>query len=172
MKPFTALVTPRLRLVPVTDETVRAAARGKAALERAIGATIPEGWRGEYVFERGRRSAVRDRPRHALVVRSADNVLVGEVRFEPLPQTTRFEEDWEIGYAIAAPFRRQGYASEATGAVLDWLEGEGVERIVAGCHMKNVASVRTLRKLGFELDGSSARQSAFWWVRRADARER
>jgi RimJ/RimL family protein N-acetyltransferase len=168
MKPFAPLATARLRLVPVTDDLVRAAGRGKAALERALGATIPDGWRGDYVFERGRRAAVRDLPRHALIVRAADNVLIGEVRFEPLPQTTRFEEDWEIGYAIAPQFRRQGYAVEATAAVLQWLDGEGVERVLAGCHMKNIASVRTLRKLGFTLDGSHARQSAFWWVRRAE----
>ena len=27
-------------------------------------------------------------------------------------------------------------------------------------------ALRTLRRLGFTLDGSHARQSAFWWVRR------
>ena len=32
--------------------------------------------------------------------------------------------------------------------------------------MNNKASIRTLRRLGFELDGSSARGNAFWWVRR------
>lgn len=166
MKPFASLTTARLRLVPVTDEVMRAAARGKAALEGAIGATIPDTWRGDYVFERRRRAAVRDIPRHALVVRESDNTLVGEVRFEALPQTTRFEEDWEIGYAIAGQFRRQGYAVEAVEAVVEWLEAQGVNRIVAGCHMKNVASVRTLRRLGFTLDGSNARSSAFWWTRR------
>jgi RimJ/RimL family protein N-acetyltransferase len=168
MIPFAPLATARLRLIPVTDDLVRAAGRGKAALERALGATIPDGWRGDYVFDRGRRAAVRDRPRHALVVRAADNVLIGEVRFEPLPQTVRFEEDWEIGYAIAPLYRRQGYAAEATAAVIAWLDDQGIERIVAGCHMKNVASVRTLRKLGFTLDGSHARSSAFWWQRRRE----
>jgi RimJ/RimL family protein N-acetyltransferase len=168
MKPFATLATARLRLVPVTDDLVRAAARGKAALERTLGATIPDGWRGDYVFERGRRAAVRDLPRHALIVRTADNVLIGEVRFEALPQTVRFEEDWEIGYAIAPLYRRQGYAVEATEAVLGWLDDLGVERVVAGCHMKNIASVRTLRKLGFTLDGSHARTSAFWWQRRRE----
>lgn len=166
MKPFAVLATARLRLVPVTEDVVRAASRGKAALEGAIGATIPEGWRGDYVFERRRRAAVRDMPRHALVVRASDNMLIGEVRFEALPQTTSFEEDWEIGYAIAPAFRRQGFAVEAVEAVIEWLEAQGADRIVAGCHMKNVASVRTLRRLGFELDGSNARSSAFWWVRR------
>lgn len=162
------LATPRLRLVPVTDDLIRAAARGKAALAQAIGAAIPDSWRGEYVFERGRRAAVRDLPRHALAIRAEDNTLIGEVRFEPLVQTTSFEEAWEIGYAIAAPYRRQGYAAEAAGAVIAWLEREGADRIIAGCHMKNIASVRTLRKLGFDLDGSNARSSAFWWVRRPE----
>jgi RimJ/RimL family protein N-acetyltransferase len=55
----------------------------------------------------------------------------------------------------------------STGAVIAALEDHGATHIIAGCDMKNVASVRTLRRLGFTLDGSIARADAFWWVRRA-----
>lgn len=155
-----ALETPRLRIVPVTRTLSDAAAQGYAALERALGAGIDPGWREDHVFERAR-IAVDDRPRYALVVHREDARLIGEVRMEPL----RGRDGYEIGYAIVPGYRRRGFAVEATGAVIAALEAGGADLIVAGCDMNNVASVRTLRRLGFTLDGSSARSRAFWWVR-------
>lgn len=156
------LRTARLRLEPVTGALTLAAGKGKAALEQALGAEVDAGWRGDHIFHRNR-LAVDDRPRHALVIHEADRRLIGEVRFEAL----RHGEGFEIGYAIVPAYRRQGYAVEATRAVIRALEDHGASHIIAGCDMKNVASVRTLRRLGFTLDGSIARANAFWWVRRA-----
>lgn len=156
------LRTARLRLEPVTGALTLAAGKGKAALEQALGAEVDAGWRGEHVFGRAR-VALDDHPRHALVIHEADRKLIGEVRFEPL----RHGDGFEVGYAIVPAYRRQGYAVEATRAVIRALEAEGASHIIAGCDMKNVASVRTLRRLGFTLDGSIARANAFWWVRRA-----
>ena len=156
------LHTQRLRLEPVTGALALAASRGRGALEQALDAEVDAGWRGDHIFGRAR-VAVDDRPRHALVVHGLDRKLIGEVRFEPLQHS----EGFEIGYAIVPAYRRQGYAVEAGKAVIRALEDEGVGHIIAGCDMRNVASVRTLRRLGFTLDGSSARSKAFWWVRRA-----
>ncbi|PZO55935.1 MAG: hypothetical protein DCF16_00955 [Alphaproteobacteria bacterium] len=65
--------------------------------------------------------------------------------------------------------RRQGYATEACTAVIDWLfEDVGAETILAGCDAKNVASVRTLRRLGFWLDSNPGQ--TFWWVLTPDLR--
>ncbi len=161
------LHTARLRLEPVTGALTLAAGKGKAALEQALGAAVDAGWRGEHVFGRAR-VALDDHPRHALVIHAADRKLIGEVRFEPLrPNQGVGGDGFEIGYAIVPAYRRQGYAVEATRAVIRALEDEGASHIIAGCDMKNLASVRTLRRLGFTLDGSIARANAFWWVRRA-----
>jgi len=93
-------------------------------------------------------------------VHRSDNVVVGDVRFEPSLQAP---DEVEIGYGVALSYRRQGYATEAAGAVIDWLFHEGgAAEIIAGCDRRNVASVRTLRRLGFWLDGSAGR--AFWWL--------
>jgi RimJ/RimL family protein N-acetyltransferase len=47
--------------------------------------------------------------------------------------------------------------------VIDWLFAHGgAETIIAGCDRRNVASVKTLRKLGFWLDTTPG--TAFWWV--------
>jgi [ribosomal protein S5]-alanine N-acetyltransferase len=76
----------------------------------------------------------------------------------------------ELGYSVALGWRRQGYAVEAAGAVLDWLFEEGdAKAAIAGCARRNLASVKTLRKLGFWLDGSVG--TAFWWTITPDLRE-
>lgn len=160
------LYTPRLRLEPVTGALTRAAGEGKAALERALGAEIDPGWREDHVFQR-RRVAVDDRPDHALVIHIDDARLIGEVRFEALRQG----DGVEIGYAIVPAYRRQGFAVEAAEAVIAALEAAGTPLIIAGCDMRNVASVRTLRRLGFHLDGSVARSRAFWWSRPGSSAE-
>ena len=70
------------------------------------------------------------------------NVVIGDVRFEPSLQAP---DEIEIGYEIVSSFRRQGFATEAAGAVIDWLFREGgAAEIIAGCDRRNVASVRTL----------------------------
>jgi [ribosomal protein S5]-alanine N-acetyltransferase len=155
------LLTPRLRLVPVTSAIIDAADRSRAQLEALVGSRIHDEWRGAHVLDRGRLALLDSAPRHALVIHRADDVVIGEVRYE----RQRAGQGVEIGYGIVPSYRRQGFAVEATAAVIATLETQGVAPIIAGCAMKNVASVRTLRRLGFTLDGSTARGSAFWWVR-------
>jgi RimJ/RimL family protein N-acetyltransferase len=102
-------------------------------------------------------------PNRAMVILKDENRIIGDVRFEPIgrgPQVT-----YEIGYAIAPTYRRKGYASEAMRQIISWLDEDVcADEIVAGCNMENGASVRTLIKLGFLLDGSSPNRHAFWWI--------
>jgi ribosomal-protein-alanine N-acetyltransferase len=155
--------TARLRLAPVTRTVMNAAVKGRGALESAIKAGVDEDWAWDHVFQDRRRIAVADRPRHALIIHEADRRVIGEVRFEHIPEIAGFE----IGYAIVPRYRRQGYATEAAAALIAALEAGGARNIIAGCAMRNVASARTLRRLGFTLDGSNARTGAFWWVWRS-----
>jgi [ribosomal protein S5]-alanine N-acetyltransferase len=156
------LQTARLRIAPVTRAMMNAAFKGRAALESVLKAGVDEEWAWDHVFQERRRVTVADRPRHALVIHEADRRLIGEVRFEHVPEI----DGYEIGYAVVPRYRRQGYATEATAALIAALEAAGANQIIAGCAMRNVASARTLRRLGFTLDGSNARTGSFWWVRR------
>ncbi len=114
-------------------------------------------------------------PTRAIVIHRADVRVIGDVRFEPYSDRvpTRRTPAWregvvEIGYAIVPDYRRQGYASEAMGRVIDWLiEDPSVQNIIAGCDTRNRASVRTLRKLGFVLDGTGMGRSFWWYLNRA-----
>ena len=91
-------------------------------------------------------------------------MVVGDIRFEPLPARPSLPaSEFEIGYGVARDRRRQGYAVEAASAVVNWLFAHGgAETIWAGCNSENVASVRTLMRLGFLLDSTPGR--TFWWV--------
>jgi RimJ/RimL family protein N-acetyltransferase len=56
----------------------------------------------------------------------------------------------ELGYSILLPFRRRGYASEATGGVVDETFRRGIlDRIQACCIPGNVGSRGVLQRLGF-----------------------
>ena len=55
-----------------------------------------------------------------------------------------------IGFTIAAKHWRKGYVSEVIPHLLEYLfEDMDVHRVVADCDVDNVASYRTLEKLGF-----------------------
>lgn len=60
----------------------------------------------------------------------------------------------EIGYQIAPPYRRRGYASEAVAAVCAACFERGAELVLAGAYAYNRASIRMLEKLGFQCEGT------------------
>lgn len=64
-------------------------------------------------------------------------------------------KDVEIGYWIARRHWRQGYATEATRAVLGLAQAIGHRRIVAHHFADNAASARVLAKTGFRPTGET-----------------
>lgn len=60
----------------------------------------------------------------------------------------------ELGYILSPAFQRQGYASEAAGALANRaLTSGGMHRVVAHCNPENVASWKLLEKIGFRREG-------------------
>jgi RimJ/RimL family protein N-acetyltransferase len=58
-------------------------------------------------------------------------------------------ETADFGFVLNRRHWGHGYATEAAGAMLDWLKSlDAVRRIVATCDVENVASARVLEKLG------------------------
>lgn len=56
----------------------------------------------------------------------------------------------EIGYGLAAPYRRQGFGTEAVRALADWVAAQpGVTAVTASVEVGNIASRRLLERLGF-----------------------
>lgn len=55
----------------------------------------------------------------------------------------------DFGFVLNRRYWGRGYATEAGGAVLDWLKSlDAITRIVATCDVENAASARVLEKLG------------------------
>ena len=64
----------------------------------------------------------------------------------------------EIGYGLAAPLRGQGYATEAVGAVVDWLRTQpDVGLVTAEVSPDNLPSRRLLERLRFEISRTNDR---------------
>lgn len=165
------LFTVRLRLEPVTAELAEAARSGGAAFAERIGAEAPADWCASSLALVAR--SISDAwgptpaPTRAVAIHLDDEAVVGDVRFEP---SLRAPREYEIGYGVARSRRRQGYAVEMTGAVIDWLfDAGGAETVIAGCDSRNLASVRTLRRLGFWLDSTPGQ--TFWWTISPDLRD-
>jgi RimJ/RimL family protein N-acetyltransferase len=85
------------------------------------------------------------------VRRRADRALIAVIGAH-----LRGESTVEVGYWVGAAYQRQGYATEALGALIakiaDAMPGR---QIIAECRPENRASVRVLEKLGFQTTGAS-----------------
>jgi RimJ/RimL family protein N-acetyltransferase len=66
----------------------------------------------------------------------------------------------EIGYTFAPAYQRQGYATEAVSAVLDYaFTTLQLQQIRAVTDSRNSASIKLLQRLGFQLE----KQEATWF---------
>jgi len=79
----------------------------------------------------------------------ADSALIGHVGFSP------FDDEVEIGFAIAQDYQRQGFATEAIVAGSHWvLKTFALDRILAITSAVNTASKRTLERAQFSFEGN------------------
>jgi RimJ/RimL family protein N-acetyltransferase len=150
---FEPIVTSRLRLRrsrPEDAETI-SAYRSHPEVHRHQGweRTDPEGIRAE-IEEMARRVPGEPGGWVQLTVeeREAGHV-VGDIGF------TRADGEpgvMKIGYTMAPAFQRRGYATEAVGALVDYLfDTLGVEVVRAFASAENVASIRVAEKVGLML---------------------
>ncbi|MBR6726384.1 MAG: GNAT family N-acetyltransferase [Clostridia bacterium] len=56
----------------------------------------------------------------------------------------------EIGYALHPAYHNRGFATEAFGAVIEYLFSNGFEEILAGAFEENAASMRVMEKCGMK----------------------
>ncbi|MEB3277668.1 MAG: GNAT family N-acetyltransferase [Lyngbya sp.] len=152
------LITPRLFLVPFKPEIVQAAILGNAELARVLGVTVLPNWPDEEFVQI--LPAIADilskNPLQAewgwgsLIIHTADNTLIGHVMLKIIPDETGSPTGLlELGYLIVSSYQRQGYASEAAKAMLNWAFCQpNVRTMTAGCDADNIASQRVLEKIG------------------------
>jgi ribosomal-protein-alanine N-acetyltransferase len=156
------IVTPRLELTTFTLRAMRATlGADPAAAAKEIDAEVPADLRerlGE-LFEMRTIQVLTDPPSLAWLARAMVMVdpaterrrMVGSVGFHAPPSGE--PPHVEIGYHVEPDFRRQGLATEAIRAMLDWAAGQGIHRFRATVAPTNAASLATTAKFGFEQVG-------------------
>jgi RimJ/RimL family protein N-acetyltransferase len=151
-----AIVTTRLRLVPMTLELVEAVLdHDRARAEAVLGAEFPDEWPNDDLVARAfpcSLEAIRSDPDTRLwgdslvLLRDAPRV-VGSVIFHGRPD----DGIAEVGYGIEEGSRRVGLATEATRACVDWaLEQAGIVAVQATTFPWHHASLAVIRKCGMQ----------------------
>ncbi|MEP6466429.1 MAG: GNAT family protein [Parafilimonas sp.] len=60
----------------------------------------------------------------------------------------------EVWYKIHPDYWKQGYATEALKNIIQFgFQNLGLHRIEAGCAVKNIASIKVLKKVGMQMEG-------------------
>jgi len=81
-----------------------------------------------------------------LIVHRVNRVIIGEIGFKGLPDSTGTVE---LEYGLLPRFQHFGYATEAVGVFIAWaVRRPEVRRILAACLCSNIAAQRSLEKLG------------------------
>jgi RimJ/RimL family protein N-acetyltransferase len=153
-----SIYTARLELRAGNREIYNLPFDDAAALARALGVNIPDNWPVEnydadpLVFSI---KALDEDPASEpwllrYYIERETNTLVGFGGGCGLPKSGA----WTIGYSVLPQFRRRGYASEATAALIaQAFEHEEVERIIAETYPELVASLGVMQKNGFRFVG-------------------
>jgi RimJ/RimL family protein N-acetyltransferase len=157
--------TERLALVTFTPEFLRASLAGElAAAEQLLGAALPAGWPDYPRVHRFRLSQLEADPTllrwlmRGMVLRS-ERRLIGHIGFHTAPGAEYLgvlaPGGVEFGFDVFAPWRRQGFASEAAEALMRWARtGHGVTRFVVSISPRNAPSLGLAAKFGFRRIGS------------------
>lgn len=160
--------TARLRLVPVTVEIVECTlAEELDKVSRLIGARLPDPWPGRALIERAFSAsldAIRADPTSRLwgdriaLSRTGDPPrVIGSVIFHGRPDADGMVE---VGYGMELKSQGLGYATEATGAQVDWaLAQPGVRKVRATTPPWHRASIRVLEKIGFTPAGTDEHEA-------------
>jgi [ribosomal protein S5]-alanine N-acetyltransferase len=157
------IVTQRLRLIPATPESLEAELRGPDALARVLGMAVPPDWPPElydadatrYTLER-LRADPREQGWWLYYFAGHDGDaprLVGCGGFKGPPDAGIVE----IGYSVLEPYRRRGYATEATEALCRRaFENEGIFAVIAETLPELTPSIGVLERAGFERIGEGS----------------
>ena len=164
------ICTDRLLLSPATVEIVEAELKGRVALSSAIGADVPDDWPPPLNDEQTFRF-VLDRLRSApgdvawwfwYVLRrgreAASPAAIGICGFKGRPTEKGVAE---IGYSVMPAFHRQGFATEACEALLEWAFSHDQVTTVIGHTLESLTpSIGVMEKLGFAYEGEGPPEEA------------
>jgi RimJ/RimL family protein N-acetyltransferase len=155
----------RLELIPMTPAFLTASLAGDhTTAEQLIGLTIPPDWWAETYWTRVRLNQLEADPDlqpwllRAISLRR-ERLMIGHIGFHTRPGPDYLAElspgGVEFGYTIFPPYRRQGYAQEASQTLMAWAHREyGITRFVVSISPTNLPSLGLAQQLGFKRIGS------------------
>jgi RimJ/RimL family protein N-acetyltransferase len=155
----------RLDLIPLVPEFLRAMLEHDLArAERILGFPLPEGLLDSTDVMEMRLNQLQADPTlqpwllRAIVHREL-GVMVGHIGFHTAPGAEYLQAiapgAAEFGFTVYPPHQRQGYAREASRALMRWAqETHGVSRFVLSIRPDNVPSQTLATSLGFIRIGS------------------
>ncbi len=157
--PHAVLKTRRLRLVAITADMLRteldSSGGVSTSVEKLVGARVPGSWPPEdwqpallrlILGQLDTEPASVGWRRYVVLCDATGwgRTLVGAVGAFP-----REAGEVEIAYSTLAEFQRQGYATEAAGAFVEYLlEQEGVASVSAQAMLANPESVKVMERCG------------------------
>jgi ribosomal-protein-alanine N-acetyltransferase len=159
------IASPRLDLISMSPEFLQASiARDQAQSESILGVAIIPNWFEEQSFMQLRLDQIQRDPAYqpwsvrAIILRD-QQIMIGYMGFHTQPDPTYLKDlapgGVEFGYEIFTQFRRQGYASEASQALMHWAhDDQHIDRFVLSISPDNVPSLRIAERLGFTQIGS------------------
>lgn len=155
------LNTSRLTLIAADKELIEAALASRAALGAALGADIPAEWPPPLNDDAALRyvqNAFKPQDHgwwfwYLLLQRSAmPQLAIGIAGFKGPPKHGVVE----IGYSVVTEHQRNGFATQACAALMEWAVSTGrVSRVIAHTLVGLTPSIRVLEKLGFAFEGES-----------------
>ncbi|WP_133741954.1 GNAT family N-acetyltransferase [Actinorugispora endophytica] len=86
------------------------------------------------------------------VVRQEDDAVIGGLSLRLLPP---FEEDFELNWQLRPDTWGNGYATEASKALIRWAFDQGLEEMFAVARPNNHRAIATARRLGMEWVGET-----------------
>jgi ribosomal-protein-alanine N-acetyltransferase len=150
----------RLKLVPMDPHFLRTWLEGDVReASRLIGATVPALPEGVAPVLKLRLQQLEQDPSlqpwllRAMTLISRSE-MIGHIGFHTTPGA-KYLDKWhpgaiEFGFQVYHPHRRQGYALEASKAMMNWArEARGVTRFVLTISPDNTASQALAKRLGF-----------------------
>jgi ribosomal-protein-alanine N-acetyltransferase len=154
------LRTRRLDLLPCSFQVAQAVVQDRDGLKSLLGVQVPDNWPAQDLQEFLPTYAQQLQADPSLLgwgtwlmIHRAERTVIGDLGFKGRPDD---EGTVEIGYSVLPAYRRQGFASEAVRALVDWaLAQQGVRGIVAECSAENAPSIRVLEKVGMQRLGTA-----------------
>lgn len=152
--------SPRLELIAMPPAFLEASLRGDLeAASRFIRLEIPPDWlEAKWLMEIRLAKMRADPATEPWLLRAVGlretRTMIGFIGFHALPGADYLNPyapgSVEFGYTIFPDYRKQGYASEAAAALMDWATAErGVRRFVVSISPANEPSLRLARRFGF-----------------------